>query len=540
MDLKKYFSKYFNKETLIKINTILKNEKLNDEQKKKLINILAFLSDGSSLGDDIYDLVISFCSDEENINNKYFDELLDTINGLIKGSRDDKLASRVKTILHGSKSKLDLPINKYYLLLISILSMKKFEYDYDNHEIISNLLDNPIEGYPERTKQAIEIALDNEVSILSLSDSDGWNRGDSTLKFINSILRNKTVLELDNTYFEKAVKIAYNNIQAGVLDKAINTEGLTEEKIKAIIDYYYVILNKYLQLYFSCGNDTVDKDGENIVYSVVISDKFMKMDDETYKNTLEKIKKSNVPFSLARALSSDELTTEQQKILLDVLEGVTVVESENFIKGRKVDYKNPVVEAAMSPVLRAQLNDEYARILKIIDKYSIDLELNFQSKKYDSKKSDLLSYKIWGIINLLNQESFIENYELFNYLLDKVISSDQSKIKAACEFASNEFVKYYSDYEITRIFNMILDSQRYWTMRSLFTNKNVPYMSIMEKMHLFAVAETDDEEKMEKLIEKLNEEGEYNNNKYAILDGVNDKLIKKLGLKYPKRNKTCN
>ncbi len=46
MGLKKYFSNYFDKETLVKINSILKNEQLNDEQKMKLMNIIAFLSEG--------------------------------------------------------------------------------------------------------------------------------------------------------------------------------------------------------------------------------------------------------------------------------------------------------------------------------------------------------------------------------------------------------------------------------------------------------------------------------------------------------------
>lgn len=417
--------------------------------------------------------------------------------------------------------------------------MKDFEHDYDNHKVISNLLDNPIEGYPERTKQAIEIALDNKVSIPSLSEG-GWHCGDSTLKYINSILRNKLVLGLNDRYFERTVKMAYNNIQAGVLDKAINIEGITEEKIKAIIDYYYVILNTYLQAYIFCENDTVGKEAENIVYSVVISDKFMKMDDETYKKTLERIRKSKVPFSLARVLSSDELTTEQEKILLNVLEGVTIVESKNFIEGRKEDYKNPVVDAAMSPVLRAQSPCEYERVLKIIDKYSIDRELYFKSNECDSRKLYMLNYRIWGILGLLGQERFIENYELFNYLLDKIISTDQSKIQYACEFASHEFVKYYSDYEIKRIFNMTLDSKHYGFTNRLFTNKNVPYMSTMEKMHLFVVAARDDKEEMEKLTEELNNEGLYNDNKYAILDGVSDKLLKKLRLKFPKRNGTCN
>ena len=512
------FETYISKKDLESLNKIIVNDKISISDRKKILFILTYIKDYDTYKKEVLNDFEEFCSDEQVTNRQSFKELIDNMyheleNMIRKGSKKEDLnlfTKKVSTVVAIGKENLHLEDKKYLKLLNKILMSN---IDIDNYELIKVLYSNEImKQYEEKRIVALEVLFEKTVNYL-ISDED-------LNLIVKQTLTNEDILTLDNDTYRKTVEMVITHVQAYVLNLAINKD-LTQEKKKAIIDYYYSVLSKYLpkSMYIEEGK-VVEYSKQNI-FSVVYNDKLIKMNDESYKQTLENIKESQSPISYVEILMSN-IADEYKNIALDIIES-----------GKKTnyDYKELVKDFAVSPVLSKLSLDDYKRLLLSINNFCSQI-----GKVNNNGKRMLYVQIIKKMSELFNNtELFINNTPRLLLAIELVMTNiNANQFDSIIKFCNSQNSIYYTDSQYRRIVDIITKCSKYGyqseLLLELFTNKNVPFMK--DKSSLFETARNQDFNAIKDMIIELNIQGNFNNNMYSIFSGLDEDITKEFSEAY--------
>ena len=566
MDLEK-MKREFWKEDLIVLNQLLKDNSLSKKDKNNIFYIAYYIV-GESTGyfihnERIINLFNKFCQD--NKQKSCFSEILEIMKNEIErveylSNREDlpkenqedlhkkispyelkkELIGRLYTTIEVANELNNHDIifeNNFYEIIKMLLFCKM---DFEQNHIIPKIVQNEslINQY-DKMKIAIDVVIRTNIGT-------HIGNGFDIEKCIINIITEKDVLSFDNDNYRKVVELAMYNIQSIVLDYALKQNELTPSKKIILIDYLDYMMKKYLPEYLYVPQETAQKFAENIIFKVAFSERLLSMDDKTYKETLEKIKDSNKPFSYAEIEASDKLTNEQRKFVISLIENGQTREkglereftpSTNKPNG---DYKQNIASAAVSQNALKLPSELYKKVMIIMDEICQKTEDAYHkeiNEKYSQRYLEQYHRyrtKQQSILELLNNQA-INSIERLYETIEK-INSDYLTGKAR-EFSINEMSTYYKDDEFKKAISLLqLAEGSYFSYEAfdLLTNKNIPFMedknSLIEKA-LFLI----DNQRMSRdsiseyfkcTIKELNEKGTYNMNMSLIFDGIDEEIIK--------------
>lgn len=522
--------KYVKKGDLEALNRILISKKLGEADIKNSFSIATSIRKCDGLSwywEELLKKFSDFCLNEKIINKSGFSKLLGDINdefqyainslGEKNYSDIELLGRKLFTIISVGTNNCNLKDEDYFNLLNKILTSNLY---WENYDFIRVLFENEkMKQNPIKRNVAFDVALNKKIDVMTMNCNLYPN--------VWSVLTNSDLLSMDNDTYKKSVEIAVVNIWSYVLDVAMRQDNLTSLKKKIVIDYYSEILEDYLQKYKFVSIDVLQKHSQDLIFSVVYSDRLASMDDKTYAKTLEEIKECNKPLSYTKVLVNDDINEEQRSIALDMIKEGEVRKHKYSDDYPTSDYKLPVALAAISPVLTTFSIDEYRKLLSLVDFYCQKAE-DIYFEEGDLNKSSLYLNYGQTIVNFLNSPIlFGQNVPRLLMVIDEITSS-QNKflIGEITSFCSNLNSAYYNDFEYKKIIELIKSNdQNLYDLVPLFTNNNVPFMD--DKAQLFMLI-SDDSDVIKDQIKDLNKQGSYNMKMYHIFDGVDDKIVREI------------
>ena len=546
------FKKYISEDDLTALNQILTSKKLSISDMKTFFSIVTSIKKSSSVGwywDSIVKEFSDFCSNEQIINKSGFSQLLSDINREFqsvinfekennrsdfqsdsnskkKSNRSDLdlLARKVVTIISVGTENADLKDDEYFDLLNRILVSNAY---WENYDFIRVLFKNEIlKKNTNKRDIALDVILNKKATFYTVGN------GCSFMSDVMGIITNDDVLSMDDETFRKSVELAIENIQSYVLNIAMQKENLTPSKKKIVIDYYYDILEKYLQKYSMVTREKANEHAKSSLFSVVYCDRLALMEDEEFIKALEGIKKCNKPISYSKVVSSSDISEEQRNIAFEMIRQGEVRKHQYADDYPTHDYKASVAKAAISPVLATFPIDEYKKMLSLVDSYCQKAEDVYHREDNIYKWSLFSSYG-QGVTTLLNNSTlFSHNIPRLLMAIDEITSAESEYLMTKIiDFCSNDNSAYYTDNEYQKVLELIKkayaeEDEKQYVLVSLFTNQNVPFME--DKTPLFTIAISGDKEAIKEQTKELNSQGQYNMNLYRIFNGIDEDTIRQI------------
>ena len=530
---KKMFERLIDDESIIILNEVLNNKDYTKEQINIIFQLsLCIIHTGNGDIKEFYEL----CKNGKIINNNSFLQLLSRIinecqrqdlynqGGQIRDLLGYKINAILTVIYNTPNLEEHLDDIDFINILNGILTEK---IEWRNYDFICKLCRNEvIKNNYQKRNIAIEVALNQEVDIMTLNSN--------LYPHALEVLADKDVLSFDNATYRKVVSTAIVNIHAYPLYIALKQENLTPKKKKAIIDYYYEILDKYLQKYMFVDINTIKKKAQTEIFSVVYCNRLLSMTDDDYVKTLKKIRQCNKPLSYTVVLLSNSINEEQLSIALELISKGPAEKISEYNRYPEVDYKYQLAKIAISPVLTKLPIEEYKKFIILINSYCEQYERLYENKEYD--KCQIIYSKINQIVTLFyNSTLYEKNIERLLIAIDEIISADDSRhlIEQIGKFCNHNNSAYYSDSEYKTIINLMkqedLNSKKtqnwdkFFSLVEYFTNKNIPFTE--DKRSLFGLFKMYTGEEIKKQTKVMNNQGQYNMNIYRIFNGVSQDII---------------
>lgn len=375
--------------------------------------------------------------------------------------------------------------------------------------------------------------------------------------YILNILSNDDVLKINIDKYKELVETLFilDEKEINIYYSIISRKDLSLNRKIILIDYLKIMLDKVKNTYFL---EKVIRKELNI-FNVVYSPYFESLNDYEFKINLDKIISSNKPMSYIKVLTDTSLDNEKKDYALSLINEGEVIKNDN----KSTDYKENVVVAAISPLLKELDINEYKLILYIVNECCEFFE-DLEKERYKNKNKliddrIILNDIAKGICMMLyKKEIYINNINRLYYTIDVLLDINKSYYNEVIDFATNDNSKYYTDIEYKRILKLIekaynndrlydyyistcsLYTDEDYIKRNklissldgregsklivdLFTNNNIMFME--DKSILFEVAENGDKDSIIKFINELNKQGNYNRNINSILSGVDEDTL---------------
>lgn len=535
------FNKKIDPKALEFIREILETKNMKEEDIKNAFDIICFLvkySEGFVInGLKELESFHTFFRNEELSDKDCFSQILNDIVEELKiaSTETDKEKLKIKTEVFIKKiytlftvanKKVTLSNDELYSLMKKILQLKPFDVNsenilWKNLNFIRELFEIPeLKKAPTRLDIILNLLLEKQIYFISIMAYDQEYES-----LVIRLLGNSNFLSLDDEYYKKAVKILLKEYKGYFLEIPMNNPTISMEKKKIIIDYYDNILNKHKRDRWVRIEDEVKEPQ----YTVVCSERLLSMTDEEYRRTLEEIASCNKPYSYSMIITDNSLSETRRKIACNIIKRGEINEGEKNDENK--DYKFNVATAAISPLLKLVSDEEYERILILINAYC---EKAFQKNGVDgSNQYCFYITRANALVELLYEEdSYKDNMPRLIFAINEITnySDNESTMEYIIRFCTHPYSVYYSEEEYKRILEIIrnpINKGKTFVLVSLFTNNNVPFME--DKDILFA-ASMSSEEEINMLTKKLNEEGTANSNIHNILNGVSEETRRILTL----------
>ena len=376
---------------------------------------------------------------------------------------------------------------EFYSILHTIINTCNEELDhYQIDDLILDLLQQEnAKLHPNQIKTIISTLYSRKYMHF-----DTLNGESSHPYLIDILINDERVLDLDLNNYKELIKLSTNNVYWYLFYILLKKHDISSEQLSTIIDYYKNVLPKFFK-HFSCvTTKTLDSYCTNDIFSIVYNPKLLDFKIDEYKKYLNKVEKSNNPCSYAKVLNN--LESDKLKIALSYIEdGYTYNKSEIS----PIDCKNLVARVAISPLAKCLNNEEYSKILKIVNKcINKDIELVKKDKDhYNLKRIYLEKAKI--ICELFEKGEFYKyNIPRLLYVINEItLSDDDYFINKIKKIAINENSSFYNDEEFVLVFDMLKKLKllykndkafydKYYYADSYYTNAYLPFINNKVKM----------------------------------------------------------
>ena len=533
----KKFEREMDDESITILNEILNNKYYTEEQRDIIFNSALCIIHTGDQSISYLKQLHELLKNEKIINNK---SLLQVLSSFItecnkknlftnidyeqRNLLQDKIKTIITVIMESPNLETDLNDPDFINILNGIISEK---LKYNNYQFICELCQNKnVKNNLQKRNIALEVALNKEVDIMTTNSN--------LYPHAVNVLGDKDILSLDSATYRKVVSTAIVNIQAYPLYIALKQENLTPKKKKAIIDYYYEILDKYLQKYLFVDINEIKKKSQTPIFSVVYCNRLLSMSDDNYVKTLKQIRLCNKPLSYAVVLSSDSINEEQLEIALELISKGPAEKISEYNRYPEADYKYQVARIAISPVLTKLPKEAYKKFITLINSYCEQCNILNENKEFD--KWQIIYSKIDQIVSLFyNQTLYEKNIERLLIAVDEIISADDNRylIEQIGKFCNHNNSAYYNNYEYKMVIYLLKHQyliskkeknfDKFYNLVDYFTNKNIPF--IENKRSLFDTFTMYTAEEIKKQTEIMNNQGQYNINIYRIFNGIDQTII---------------
>lgn len=512
-------------DTLQTLSDVL-DSPLDSSSKETILNLTLSLKNNFGLFKSLNRLCSSFFLNEKLNKTDDFKEILH----MMQVKEAALNASSIDTYATIGKKAVEIGVDDALELVKNLLKLPN-DY-YGNFRLVSALLNNDkILKDIDRFYIIADVLTKNEASYDILN-------GKLTEPYIVEVLSNDAFdySKRQNINFRKIVELSINNLGWHFIYTLLKNDVSTE-KIKLATDYYSSLYDKYITRWSFVTFDTLNSDlKKKSLYMLPLIKKDLAITD--YEKCLSEAKNSSNPLSHTLVQVND-LDDERKSFVLNLIDSFSDEYNNEFGKPES-DYLVYLARISVSPLMRSLDIDSYKNLILymktcIIENQKITKEKdkvvssNHPTKKIQEtlctlfEKAAFLSSNIPRLEHLISLIKTItyENY----YVIREIIS-----------IATSPNSMYYTEYEFRDIENLLAlihnkgyvqnirkYADKYFTLKYLFTNNNVPFM---DKSTLFTVAMDEDEVKIKKITDELNTEGIANRN-VAILDGTITGVLEK-------------
>jgi hypothetical protein len=436
---------------------------------------------------------------------------------------------KLSTVFSVGNAMANYPDRDFYNFMTKILGIKTFylgniNYTWENLSFMETLLKIPtMERYPDKRDIVIDTLLEKPTTFVLCGNGCDFE------PYVIKVLCNEDLLTLDDEYYKKVVEIVLRNIQGFVLNIPIKNSAISIEKKKIIIDYYYQIFSRCMLEWNMIAMGKAKEVSLEQEYTIAYSKRLLAMSDEEYRKTLEGILECNKPVSYSIVVMNDELSEKRRAFACNLIIPGEVREHKGYSDDNH-DYKHFVAEAAVSPMLNLMSDEEYEKILTLIntlceraeDAYHSDSKGGFDEYRACHSRARAITEL------LFNTKMFSEDLPRLFLAINEISNMSDGKdvSEKVVNFCSDEYSMYYGDKEYKLVLETLRDPDNehsIYDLRDLFTNKNIPFMSSEELLFLFTEAVSPYSD-LKKLINKLNAKGVINFNAYQTFNNVDPEL----------------
>lgn len=526
----KTFRESYEEKDLKTFNRVLTYDKYSNKEKVKIFDILKFFP-GNHYYKDISNIA-DFFEYLEMLDHSRFNlfanRLLSKINNIQNDEEIYELSGKMRTLTSIPRT-FTVGLDRYFKMINDVLGKddKQVKFSSAKEELLSEMFNEMSLTYDLDRLDFIFDTINNREVKISRCDNNIVNHA-------FNIINDKDILYLlGKDYYREAIEMSLEGIQAYILDNIIHNEELDFEnkRKRAIIDYYYEIFPKYLPPYISCSEKTIKEYLNLPLYNVVLSPKFLQMDPETYKNKLDIIAKTKFPFTAASVLKDERIDDDKEKLILDLLKSGK--DATDRMHEPKFDSKWILANCATSDLLLKQSDEEYERILRIVNNY-INSYTNAHSN--DVCRWDQIE-KAESILKILISDVYKDNWDLAFYMIELINKSEleADEIRLFTDVITNENIEYFTLEEVNKIYEIFNERKHnIYLLEGIFTSGIIPYLD--DKSKLFDLAVNEDYDKVRKVLLNFDDRTTFHNNKATMLEGVDENLLSQLSIKKPEKH----
>ena len=523
--------------TLSILNQILRNKTLSYEDKENIFEIIVTLHSQKYRYSELYENTLqsfsNFCINNHKFNLEelsiFLENMVNRINNMenetsFKTDGSNKnfqlLIPKFQTILTCFESFYSsFDFEEYLPILDKILQSKCSENTYKTiHWLLSECNSDTLYN-PAKLKIFLETCIDEKFSTKHIDNYE------FLLPHLHSIFSDNSLLSLDENTFKKLVELSMTNTNAYILDTLLcKSNKLSLEKRKAVINYYYHILNKQLPNFSTFNAKEIDNEiNKRPLLNVITSNRLLSMSDEEYENYLECTKLCINPTSFAKIITSENIVDEEKRnvALSLVNQSVPFISYKDFSKYKSKDFKEPIANAAIAPIMKHIPQKDYQSLLNIINFYCLNAERNYLLDNMTAYNNYMNIANT--IANILHNTSLNLNKLLFS--VQQITSINFNRLNALNKFCSNSNIKEYTDEEYKKILQLITTSDNWYLLADLFTNENIPFIN--NKEELFEIAQKE-EEIIKAYIKEQYNLGTLNKGMSTLFNGVDEKTQKSI------------